>query len=133
MMQSELPEDKTLAFYRRAHGMASICGACHLLICLAFGVATDTLLLALLVGVPALVLPWWISRIAPAALVSRLAMAAGYMVFTGLIVQQTRGDMEAHFSFFVMMSCLLVFCDWRAIVAAYGSLANKLNVHPDLM
>jgi methyl-accepting chemotaxis protein len=119
----EKPEDKTLAFYRRAHRMALICGGFHLLICLVFGVATDTLMLALLVGVPALAVPWWVSRVAPAALVSRLTMAASYMVFTGLIVQQTRGDMEAHFSFFVMMSCLLVYCDWRAVVAAFGVIA----------
>ncbi len=116
-------QDKTLAFYRRAHRLALLCGSLHLLVCLAFGIATDTVTLALLVGCPALAMPWWLSKIAPAALVSRVAMAISFMVFTGLIVQQTHGDMEAHFSFFVMMSILLVYVDWRTVVAAYVTIA----------
>jgi methyl-accepting chemotaxis protein len=85
---------------------------------------TDTTTLALLVGVPAIAVPWWLSRIAPTAFVSRCAMAISFMIFTGLIVQQAHGDMEAHFSFFVMMSVLLIYCDWRTVVVAYVTIAT---------
>jgi methyl-accepting chemotaxis protein len=112
-------EDPRLTtFFQRAHRLALGCLAFHLLVCLAFAGPTGTWGLALGVGLPALFMPAWLALSYPAALLSRLVVAASSMVFTALIIQQTGGDMEAHFSFFVMMSVLVVYCDWRPIVAS---------------
>jgi methyl-accepting chemotaxis protein len=110
-------------FHRRAHRVAIICAGAHLLLCLCLGLVTSTLMLALVVGLPALLIPAWFAHRDPASLLSRLAMATGFMIFTALIIQQTGGDMEAHFSFFVLMSVLVVYCDWRPIVFALGLIA----------
>jgi methyl-accepting chemotaxis protein len=123
-MTTETVAGRVLAFYQKSHRVALISAGIHLLVCIGVGLATDTLALALLVGGPALAMPWWLCRVAPTALVSRVAVAISYMVFTGLLVQQTRGNMEAHFSFFVMMSILLVYCDWRVIAAAFVTIAS---------
>ncbi|MEY4766355.1 MAG: hypothetical protein RI907_3028 [Pseudomonadota bacterium] len=118
MQKQGLPE-----FYHQAHTLAIGAGALHLLLCLALGVANGTWPLALMVGVPTLALPWWLARTYPLATASRVVMGIAFMVFTGLIVQQTKGDMEAHFSFFLMLSFLVVYCDWRPVVAAYLTIA----------
>ncbi|HSV71001.1 MAG TPA: methyl-accepting chemotaxis protein [Methylibium sp.] len=114
---------KELHFYRQAHNLALGCAFSHLLVCLAFAAFTDTWLLAIAVGVPALAVPWWVSRAYPAAPFSRLVMAVAFMAFTGLIIEQARGDLEAHFSFFVMMAVLVAYCDWRPIVLAFVVIA----------
>ncbi len=98
--------------------MAIICAGAHLLLCLGIGLATSTLMMALVVGLPAVLIPAWLAHRDPASLPSRLAMATGFMIFTALVIQQTGGDMEAHFSFFVLMSVLVVYCDWRPIAFA---------------
>ena len=117
-------DELMVAFYQRAHRLALACAAAHLALCLGLAAFTDTWLLALLVGVPALAVPWWLSRAYPVAALSRVAMGVAFMAFTGLVVQQTRGNLEAHFSFFVMMSVLAVYCDWKPIAAAFLTIAT---------
>lgn len=118
MQKEGLPE-----FYCQAHRLAIGAGLLHLLVCLGLGATNDTWPLALMVGVPTLALPWWLARTYPMAALSRVVMGISFMVFTGLIVQQAKGDMEAHFSFFLMLSFLVVYCDWRPLVAAYITIA----------
>ncbi|ROZ78060.1 methyl-accepting chemotaxis protein [Ramlibacter sp. WS9] len=115
--------NKELAFYQRAHGFALGSALAHLLVCVAFAPFTNTWLLALLIGAPALAVPWYVSSLHPTRLISRMVMAVAFMIFTGLIILQTRGDLEAHFSFFVMLAVLVAYCDWRPIVLAYGAIA----------
>jgi diguanylate cyclase (GGDEF)-like protein len=45
-------------------------------------------------------------------------MASGFMIYTGLIIHQTGGDIEAHFSAFGLIGVLLYYRDWRTIVVA---------------
>ena len=116
-------ESRMVDFYKRGHRLALGCAAGHLALCLGIAAYTDTWLLALLVGVPALAVPWWMSRVYPGVTLTRVVMAIAFMVFTGLIVQQTRGNLEAHFSFFVMLSVLAVYCDWKPIITAFATIA----------
>jgi methyl-accepting chemotaxis protein len=111
-------------FYHQAHSLAIGAGLIHFMICLGLGMANGTWPLALMVGVPTLALPWCLARTYPMAPLSRVVMGISFMVFTGLIVQQAKGDMEAHFSFFLMLSFLVVYCDWRPILAAYVTIAT---------
>ena len=105
-------------FFQHAHRLTIGCLALHWLLCLAFAPQSGTWALALIVGLPAVAVPAWMARYHPEALLTRLTVATSAMVFTALIIQQTGGDMEAHFSFFVMMSVLVVYCDWRPILAS---------------
>jgi diguanylate cyclase (GGDEF)-like protein len=72
----------------------------------------------LLIGVPTLLLSFFLLRHHPGALLTRLFMASSFMVFTGLIIHQTGGDIEAHFSAFGLIGVLLYYRDWRTIAAA---------------
>jgi methyl-accepting chemotaxis protein len=110
---------QNLEFYRRAHRFAIGSAALHLAVCAALAPFTGTGWLVALVGIPSVLVPAWLARTYPDRPVSRLMAAVGMMFLTALIIQQTGGDMEAHFSFFVMMSVLVVYCDWRPIVLAF--------------
>ena len=113
---------RELGYYSYAHRLMLGVAGVHFLVCLGFAFATNTWGLLLCVGVPAVLVPWWISYYYPADLVSRMAMALGFMALTGLVVQQSGGDLEAHFSFFVMLAALVVYCDWRPLVLATGAI-----------
>jgi methyl-accepting chemotaxis protein len=94
-----------------------------LAVCLGVGGWTDSLPLSLLVGLPALLVPWAIFRMAPGSLASRLAIACALMVFSALTIQQTQGMVESHFGIFTLLAFLLYYRDWRPIVAAAGLIA----------
>lgn len=68
----------------------------------------------------AAVLIW---RSAPGKLVTRLCLAAIGMLMVGLLIQLGRGLTEMHFSVFVFLAFLLVYRDWRPIVAAAATIA----------
>ena len=55
---------------------------------------------------------------APGRLASRIGVAIAFMVFSALMIQQTHGMIEAHFSIFVLLSFLLFYRDWRPILVA---------------
>ena len=80
----------------------------------------DTWMGVMLVGLPAVVVPAWLARIAPGSLVTRLAVAAALMVFCALNIHQAFGMAELHFGIFVMLAFLLCYRDWRPIVLAAG-------------
>jgi len=101
-----------------AHRLALGCAMLHAMVCALVAVWTNTFLLCLSVAVPAVLFPAYITRRYPHALLSRLSMAGGFMALTALLIEQTGGDEEAHFSFFVMMPILVVYCDWRPLVFA---------------
>lgn len=102
-----------------AHRLTLTCALLHFLICGVMAWLTGSWQIWLVIGIPALAVPAWLIYRYPNATLSRLTMAAGYMTFTALIIQQSGGDMEAHFSFFVMMSVLVVYCDWKPLVLAF--------------
>lgn len=89
-----------------------------LLTCLALAPLRGTFLALLLVGLPTLLLAFWLNRAHAGALATRLFMASGFMIFTALIIHQTGGDIEAHFSAFGLIGVLLYYRDWRTIVVA---------------
>ena len=89
-----------------------------LLVCAALAPVRDTWLAVLLVGVPTMTLAWWLMRSAGGTLLTRIFMACAFMAFTGLIIHQTGGDIEAHFTAFGLIGVLLYYRDWRTILAA---------------
>lgn len=89
-----------------------------LIVCLLITPYRDTYAAALLVGLPTLALAFGLMRSQPGALITRLYMGCAFMAFTGLIIHQTGGDIEAHFSAFGLIGVLLYYRDWRTIAAA---------------
>jgi signal transduction histidine kinase/CheY-like chemotaxis protein len=109
---------RELIYYQNAHKLLLELGSLHVLICAGFAVFTQTWLLVMLIAVPAWLIAWWVCRQYPLALASRLTVAVVFMIFTGLVIQQSGGDLEGHFSYFVMLAALVVYCDWRPLVLA---------------
>lgn len=89
-----------------------------LIICLLLVPLYDTFFAVLLVGLPTLLLSVLLAFLHPGELITRLYMAAAFMVFTGLIIHQNAGDIEAHFSAFGLIGVLLYYRDWRTILMA---------------
>jgi methyl-accepting chemotaxis protein len=50
--------------------------------------------------------------------ISRIAMAAGFMVMTSLHIHQSQGMIEVHFGVFVLLAILLYYKDWLPILVA---------------
>jgi methyl-accepting chemotaxis protein len=111
--------------------VAVLCG----LALLSFGLAPwhATWTLALLVGVPAAVLPIALIIKAPGALATRVAVSAAVMIFCGLNIDQARGMDELHFGIFVLLALLVIYEDWRivitgaAVIAVHHLLFNYLQ------
>jgi methyl-accepting chemotaxis protein len=95
----------------------------HLAISLGVGAYNGTWLPALLIGVPAAVVPFLLSRMDPGGLSTRLAVAAAFMISAALLIHQTQGMNEAHFGIFVLLAFLVLYCDWLPIVAAAAVIA----------
>jgi methyl-accepting chemotaxis protein len=79
--------------------------------------------LALLVGLPAALLPILFIMMAPAALFTRMVVGAAVMIFCGLNIDQAHGMTELHFGVFVLLALLVVYQSWPTIVAAAAVIA----------
>ena len=90
----------------------------HLLLCICYGIINDSWPVALLIGLPTVALPWfWVQTMA-GALVTRLAMAAAFMLMSALLIHQSQGQIEAHFGIFALLAFLVLYCDWRPVLFA---------------
>jgi diguanylate cyclase (GGDEF)-like protein len=87
-------------------------------VCLGLAPMNGTFLAALAIGMPTVLMALWLQRQYPGTLATRLFMASGFMIFTGLIIHQSAGEIEAHFSAFGLIGVLLYYRDWRTIVIA---------------
>lgn len=87
-------------------------------ICLFIAPINDTYTAVMLVGLPTLALAHYLAKTHNGELITRLFMGSAFMIFTGLIIHQTNGDIEAHFSAFGLIGVLLYYRDWRVIIAA---------------
>ena len=88
------------------------------LVCLGISPYRDTWGSALSIGLPTLALSYVLTRYHAGALITRLFMACAFMTYTSLIIHQSGGDIEAHFSAFGLIGVLLYYRDWRTIFVA---------------
>lgn len=95
----------------------------HFLVSLLLSAWYQTWPQALLVGLPAALVPTLLVRLRPGTVLGRSAVGAALMIFSALFVQQTHGLTEAHFHVFCALAFLLAYRDWRAIVAAATTIA----------
>jgi methyl-accepting chemotaxis protein len=80
---------------------------------------------AFLIGLPALIIPYFLYRLLGDHPLSRIAYGLSYMIFVALHIHQGAGMVELHFGIFVLLALLIVFRDWLVIVCA----ATLIAVH----
>ncbi len=65
-----------------------------------------------------------LTLMASGSLLTRCAAGAALMMMVGLHIHLARGTTELHFGVFVLTSLLLVYRDWRPIIAAAVTIAT---------
>ncbi len=115
--------DGLSSFRARADNLLIGALGVHLLLCLGVAAYFGEWGAVLGVGVPAFLVPLLISRGAQGRLVTRIAVACSAMIFSALLIHQTRGTIEAHFGIFALLAFLVLYCDWRPLIAAAGLIA----------
>ncbi|MBB6520080.1 methyl-accepting chemotaxis protein [Pseudoteredinibacter isoporae] len=80
----------------------------------------DTWMLALLTGGSCLALVFLLNHIVPGSRIMRCTVAAVFMVFCAMHIQQGHGLIEYHFGIFVLLALLLYYRDWAPPVVAAG-------------
>jgi len=83
----------------------------------------DTLQWALLIGLPAALIPTAMVFIASGSLMTRLSVAIASMVLCALHIQQSAGMTEFHFGVIAMLAILLCYRDWKVVIVAAVAIA----------
>ncbi|WP_317932969.1 methyl-accepting chemotaxis protein [Halioxenophilus sp. WMMB6] len=83
----------------------------------------NTWLEAIVIGVGSAVALTALYAIAKGTAVCRIAMGAGFMIYTALHIHQAHGMIEFHFGVFALLAMLLFYRDWLPIVAAAATIA----------
>ena len=116
---TEGPEQAHLLTYRQSADRTMVLTQVFLtLVCLVVAAFNGSWAPVLSMGLPTLLLSYALYRWYSGQLLTRLFMACAFMVFTSLLIHQSKGDIEAHFSAFGLIGVLLYYRDWRTIAAA---------------
>ena len=67
----------------------------------------------------------WVVTVRPGTLTSRLTVAAAFMGYSALLIQETHGATEMHFHVFAGLAFLTLYRDWRAPV--FGGLVVAVH------
>ncbi len=116
-------EDLLKPIRTRVDGVMMITLAVVFLVTVVVGLIYDGIAFSLIVGIPAIVIPFLIWRSMPGTLISRLAMASAFVIQIAIQIQVSHGLIEMHFGVFVVLAFLLAYRDWRPIVFAAGLIA----------
>lgn len=95
----------------------------HAALAFVFAAFHGTWLEAVLIGLPAFLVPAWLARTQPNSVASKAAVGSAFMLFSALYIHQMRGWTEMHFHVFVSLAILLAYRDWRPIVVAAAVIA----------
>lgn len=95
----------------------------HLAVAFALAFWYGTWAEAVVIGIPTALVPISLMRSSPYAGVSRCAVGAALMIFSGLFIHQAHGMTELHFHVFSAMAFLLAYRDWRVIATAAVTIA----------
>ena len=116
-------EDLLKPIRTQVDGVMMITVAVVFLVTVIVGLIYGGLIFSLTVGIPALVMPFFIWRSMPGTLISRLTMASAFVIQIAIQIQASHGLIEMHFGLFVVLAFLLAYRDWRPIVFAAGLVA----------
>jgi methyl-accepting chemotaxis protein len=80
---------------------------------------------AVLVSLPTVALGTFLTLAQPGKAITRLYMAAAFMVMTALHIHQGHGMIELHFGIFVLLAVLLYYRDWRVLLT--GAIVTTIH------
>ncbi|GGC80400.1 methyl-accepting chemotaxis protein [Vreelandella lutescens] len=95
------------------------------LLCLIVGFVIHTVWLVAIYGVATLPLTAWLQKQLPGKPINGFVKAAVMMGWSAVLIEQSGGLIEAHFSIFILLSALILYSDWRVI--AFGGLVVALH------
>ncbi|MBA6352009.1 MULTISPECIES: methyl-accepting chemotaxis protein [unclassified Colwellia] len=78
----------------------------------------DSYLSALIIGLPALLVPIYFYKTAGDGAISGHVSALAVMIFAALHIHQAQGLIEVHFEIFILLAFLIIFQDWRVFITA---------------
>ncbi|MBV0934501.1 methyl-accepting chemotaxis protein [Marinobacterium weihaiense] len=78
---------------------------------------------ALVIGLPTTLVCAVLTGLQPGSRLTRVTQGLGFMVFSALLIHQSRGMIEFHFAIFVLLAFLLYYRDWLPILLAAGAIA----------
>lgn len=107
------------------HGDRLMTGAQWFLLLVALSMANwyNTWAEALVIGLPTTLLCTLLVKIQPGSRLTRVTQGLAFMVYSALLIHQSHGMIEFHFSIFVLLAFLLFYRDWLPILAAAGLIA----------
>jgi methyl-accepting chemotaxis protein len=82
-----------------------------------------TWILALVLGGVFTGINWFAIKMVNHPLITPIVIAIIYMLFVSLHVHQLKGMIEAHFGYFVFLSALFTYLDWRPLICAAAAAA----------
>ncbi|MCC5855453.1 MAG: methyl-accepting chemotaxis protein [Idiomarina sp.] len=118
-----MSEPTSLAFRRSAFRIAAIVNLFLFVVALALAPWYGTWWPALLVGLPALIVPWWFYQTVGDHPLARISYGVSFMLFAALHIHQSMGFTEIHFGIFVLLAILIAFRDAWVIVVAAATIA----------
>ncbi|MBR9827551.1 MAG: methyl-accepting chemotaxis protein [Oceanospirillales bacterium] len=78
---------------------------------------------ALMIGLPTTLICTALLQLQPGSRLARVTQGLGLMVYSALLIHQSRGMIEFHFAIFVLLAFLLYYRDWLPILVAAGTIA----------
>ncbi|RTE87623.1 MULTISPECIES: methyl-accepting chemotaxis protein [Gammaproteobacteria] len=112
-----------LSFRENAFQLSFLINILLLAVSIVLGMVYQSLIPALVIGVPAVVVPAWLYRTLGDHPVSRISYGVAYMFFAALHIHQSLGFIEVHFGIFVLLAILIVFRDWVVVAVAAATIA----------
>ena len=88
------------------------------IIALGIGLATNSVITAIVIGAPIVIIPIYLGIKMPHYPISRHTVGIATQLMAALHIQQTFGMTELHFEIFVMLAFLFFFRDWRVVVSS---------------
>lgn len=113
--------------YKQANKVCITFLAIHLLLAFVMAAYYSTWRMAAAIGVPALLFPVVLWRLAPLAFVTRMAVGISLQTFCALHIYQMHGMPEMHFFFFTAVTAMIAYQDFWAIVpGVFGIILQHL-------
>jgi methyl-accepting chemotaxis protein len=116
--------DKTMsAVYRKGDWLIAGVIVFGALCALVIGAVYSQLALAAAVAAPCALAAVALARLAPASLANRIVLPVLAMAMVALHIHLAHGNTAFHFAVFVALAFLLVYRDWKAVVAGAAAIA----------
>lgn len=92
-------------------------------VCLGLASWYDTWMAALLIALPAALIPSLSFYLLPGERITRCILGAAFMVLSAVMIHESHGMIEMHFSIFCLLAALVVYRDWLVVITAAAVIA----------